>query len=343
MAFDVRGAPLHTRSLSITLTHAAPPLLGFQAYVIDLRKRGFAPVGGDLQATGIIHHMQVEGTLDARSGRIESIAARMPAVAFEPRPATGGDSCRNVGERTALLAGASIHDAFARSVADVMGGPRGCSHIMTLTLLLGPTVRWALAQAKVAPDAPAWRIGERTFRRDITIDGYELPTGDLIFAAQLNDLFCAPAAPVITPMERYGQQIELRIMVQTAFQRLVIEAVEAEERRRTLDTFFDAPWVDRRERLAGLIGSSMRQGITQTLLEAFADPGADAPMLDTLLQIPPTSIQCYAALDLWSQRLLGAAAADTGGWPDSCYIWRRDGYLTTLREEALAAAKNAGS
>ena len=40
------------------------PDVAFAAYVLDLRKRGFAPVGGDLQGTGIIHHMRLDGSID---------------------------------------------------------------------------------------------------------------------------------------------------------------------------------------------------------------------------------------------------------------------------------------
>jgi hypothetical protein len=138
--------------------------------------------------------MQVEGTIDTDTGRIHTIASRMPTVAFEARPATGGDTCRNVSGSTAQLEGVLLGDAFARSVGAAIGGPRGCSHILTLTLLLGPTVEWALADAATRPSAGAgWRPGERIFRRDLTIDGYELPSTDLVFTAQLNDLWCRPA------------------------------------------------------------------------------------------------------------------------------------------------------
>ena len=333
--FEARGGPLHTRTLSVTFRQAEPPLVAFESYVLDLRKRGFAPVGGDLQPTGIVHHMQVDGTIDTQTGRIQTVASRMPAVAFEARPATGGDTCRNVNGRTALLEGVRVDDAFARSVGAVIGGPRGCSHLFTLTLLLGPTLRWAFASGTAAAQRDAgWRPGERLFRRDITIDGYELPSTDLVFTAQSNDLWCRPASPNATPMDHFERQLELRVMLQASFEKMVIQAAEAEERRRGHDEFLQAGWTARTDRVAGLVGQSMRHGITQTLLAEFADAGADAPLLDTLLQIPPTSIQCYAALDFLSQRMAETAAAETGGWPDSCYMWRRDGHMISGRASA---------
>jgi hypothetical protein len=83
MPLSAAGNPLHTRSLSVTLSEAAAPEVAFAAYVLDLRKRGFAPVGGDLQGPGIIHHMRLDGRLDRTAARVTAIDAEMPNVAFE--------------------------------------------------------------------------------------------------------------------------------------------------------------------------------------------------------------------------------------------------------------------
>jgi len=83
MPLSATGNPLHTRSLSVTLAEAPAPDVAFAAYVLDLRKRGFAPVGGDLQGTGIIHHMRLNGRLDRAAARVTAIDAEMPNVAFE--------------------------------------------------------------------------------------------------------------------------------------------------------------------------------------------------------------------------------------------------------------------
>ena len=64
MQLEARGLPIHTRTLSVTLSAADDGAVAFDAYVLDLRKRGFVPVAGDLQGTGIIHHMLLAGTLD---------------------------------------------------------------------------------------------------------------------------------------------------------------------------------------------------------------------------------------------------------------------------------------
>ena len=69
MSLDAAGRPLHTRALSVALTDEGAPRVGLAAYVLDLRKRGFAPVAADLQGTGIIHHMQLDGMIDRDAAR----------------------------------------------------------------------------------------------------------------------------------------------------------------------------------------------------------------------------------------------------------------------------------
>src|SRR5262249_28873610 len=57
MHLDLRGHPLHTRCLSITLVQRADGRLDVHGEIVDLRKRGFVPVAGDLQPSGVVHHM----------------------------------------------------------------------------------------------------------------------------------------------------------------------------------------------------------------------------------------------------------------------------------------------
>lgn len=337
MQLDARGLPLHTRSLSITLVHADPATLAFAAYVVDLRKRGFAPVGGDVQGTGIIHHMMLDGEIDVPSRIVRTIAARMPTVAFEPSATSGGETCRDVVGRPSALAGASLDGPWARTVGTAIGGPRGCSHVLTLAQLLVPTIRWALAQdERLYGRGVARREGERVFRRDVTVDGHELPSRDLHLVLQLADLHLAPAPAVAQPMDRFGEQRELRLHATARVPDLALLEIDAAERRRGLRDLADAAWEPRTGRVAPLVGTSLRAGITQAILARFADPGGDAPLVDALLQLAPTTVQCFAALDLWTRMLeggKGAAGADTGGLPDSCYMWRREGVLGRTRHD----------
>jgi len=132
MRLEARGHPLHTRALSVVLAARADGKLDVHGAVLDLRKRGFVPVAGDLQGAGVIHDMRLAGTIDPASARLETLAAEQRSVAFEPSAVTGGESCRDPIDRIAALAGTRLDDGWARRLGDAIGGPRGCSHLLTL-------------------------------------------------------------------------------------------------------------------------------------------------------------------------------------------------------------------
>src|SRR5262245_52618545 len=128
MRLEVRGHPLHTRALSIALTERADGKLDVASYVLDLRKRGFVPVAGDLQTSGIVHHMRLDGIVDPQSRVLERIEASQPSVAFEPSALSRGESCRDPIARIGEVMGAALDSDFSRRAGAAIGGPRGCSH-----------------------------------------------------------------------------------------------------------------------------------------------------------------------------------------------------------------------
>src|SRR6185503_7587713 len=96
------------------------------------------------------------------------------AIAFEASAVTGGESCRDPIDRLQLLVGAHLDGTWPQRLSAEIGGPRGCSHVLTLSLLMGATVAWALEQDRERHGAvPARRPGERIFRRDVIVDGHE--------------------------------------------------------------------------------------------------------------------------------------------------------------------------
>src|SRR5207247_956516 len=106
MRLEAHGHPLHTRALSVVLTARADRKLDVHGTVLDLRKRGFVPVAGDLQGAGIIHDMRLAGMIDPGSATLETLAAEQRSVAFEPSAVTAGESCRDPIDRIAARPGA---------------------------------------------------------------------------------------------------------------------------------------------------------------------------------------------------------------------------------------------
>jgi len=333
MQLEARGLPIHTRTLSVTLAAAPAPQVSFAAYVLDLRKRGFVPVAGDLQGTGIIHHMLLDGEIDAGRREVARIAARMPTVAFEASAASEGESCRDLVGRVDALGGTAVDGQWARRLGGEIGGPRGCSHVLTLAHLLGPTAGWALDEDhRMHGETPARRVGERIFRRDVVVDGYE-SDGDLYLTTQMNDLAFAPSAELAPATDRFAAQLEVRAATRLEMPELRVAAIAIAERRRDPSTLESAAWATRDDRAAPLVGASLRSGISGRLLEQFAGAAADRPLLDALLMLAPATVQCMASfIDTWTQvPWIRGAGNETGGFPDSCYMWRRDGALGRKR------------
>lgn len=335
MHLDLRGHPLHSRGLSLTLHARADGQLDARATLIDLRKRGLVPVGGDLGTPGIVHHMRLDAVVAPAERRLVAISAQQPNVAFEPGPLTAGESCRDPIAQILALEGAPLDAAFARRLSAALGGPRGCSHILTLAQVLAAATSWALDTAgEVIADAD-WRPGERVFRRDLLVDGSQRADGDLDLAAQLTDLVFAPAAALARPMDRFTALHEVRVWAPVELATVSLGEVTAAERRRPRAGLDDVAWQDASPRLSGLAGLSLFRGVSAALMARLPD-SADRPLLDAMLMLAPTFIQvCGAISESWPAR---AAAADSilgmGGMPDSCFMWRKGGPLDRLRSPA---------
>jgi len=333
MRLEARGIPIHTRTLSVTLLAGEDSRVDVAAYVLDLRKRGFVPVAGDLQGTGIIHHMQIDAAIDPATRTLSQITALMPTVAFEPSVASEGESCRDLVGRVDHLAGTALDGGYARRLGVEIGGPRGCSHVLTLAQLLGPTAAWALDEDRRLDAAPAGRRpGERIFRRDVTVDGYEL-AGDLYLTLQMNDLHLRAVAADAAAADRFAAQLEVRVAARLTMGEMSLVELEIAERRRDVHTFESAAWRSRPDRAAPLLGASLRSGISALLIRQLGEAADDRPLLDALLMLAPATVQCMASfVDTWTQvPWMRATGSETGGYPDSCYMWRRDGALGRKR------------
>jgi len=294
---DPGGHPLHTRALSV----------------------------------GIIHLMRVEAVVDPATRILERIEATQPAVAFEPSAATEGECCRDPVDQLAAVAGTRLDDGFFKRLGVAIGGPRGCSHVLTLTRLLVSTVREVL---DAGTDTGAFARGERIFRRDLVIDGSELADRRLVLAAQLMDLCFAPSAPVAAPMDRFGSEVEVRLAAAVDMSKASLVDVRVAERRRSLEEIESAEWRECEAGAAAIEGLTLFTGIAGILHQRLGERAEDRPLLDLALNLTPAFHQCVAGLSeswaVFAKR--NPSVLGTAGPPDSCYMWRRGGALGRVRE-----------
>jgi hypothetical protein len=334
MQLDVGGHPLHSRALGVTVAARTDGRVDVHGVVLDLRKRGFVPVGGDLQPSGIVHHMRLDAVVDPATARVDAVDAAQPSVAFEASAVTQGESCRDPLANVQRLVGAVLDATWARRSSEAIGGPRGCSHLLTLAHLLGSTVASALvADRDRFGAATARRPGERIFRRDVVVDGHERDGGTLALALQTTDLHYAPAAPIAPSMARFAGEHEVRALLDVDLGRFAVAAARLGERRRDAATLDTSAWSDRADVAGALVGLSLARGVSGALLARLGDSPRDRPTLDGLLMLAPALIQCVAALsDGWpALAARGGWLVGMGGRPDSCYMWRAAGALQRAR------------
>ena len=339
-AFFASGLPLHTRTLTIDALRSGGDRLRVDGAILDLRKCGFVPTGGELQTAGFIHHMLLSLEVDLASARIERVEAAQPTVAFEPTPVSSGESCRDPAPRLQALVGERLDGGFVRRLGSVFGGALGCSHLLTLAQLMGASVPRFLA---LAPELGARLPGERIARRALFLDGFEAADGGLEIALQLSEFVMRRGAAVTHPLDRLARQHELRVLARldAGVSRLV--TLDAIEREREPATLASATWRSRADALAGLVGGPALRGLAARVLAELGEDAANGPLRDALLNLAPGVIQCLAAL---SHRLVahfspGAATPGSiprelsvGGYPDSCYMWRSDGAMARTRAKA---------
>lgn len=334
MELETSGHPLHSRALSVTLLRGAGRQRRAEGSLLDLRKRGFVPVAGDLQTSGIVHHMQVAAVYDERSLELAEIATVQPTVAFEASPTTGGESCRDPAGRLASLAGRPLDAAFPAALGAGIGGPRGCTHVLTLTQLVASTAPWVRRrEAELFAEPPRWHEGERLFRAVLVYDASVRRDGAVDLAAQLLQIHLAPAGERPRPMDRFAGQLELRLLAEVDPQAMQLAGVRAAERRRGLDDLETAGWRDLAPLLADLPGLPLGPGVSGGLVRRFADLPDERPLLDVLLNLTPAWFQSLAALqERWpAQARADAGFIGVGGRLDSCYMWRSEGALQRAR------------
>ena len=337
------GQPLHTRTVAIDVALDTPGKLRAEGEILDLRKVGVVPTGGELQTAGFIHHMQLHVWVDLESGVIERLEAHQPHVPFEATATTGGESCRDVVPRLDALVGQSIEEAFHPTLAGCFGGPLGCSHLLTLAQAMGAMLPEVLANERRASVAAVRTPAERVAKRAIFLDGVAGEGSDMDIVIQLSDFETRPLPEVTHALERLARQREVRVVASVDLEAMTIHTIHAWERDRTTAQLIDLGWSDRSADVAGLAGGPALRGLAAVLLKSFEGDASAGLLLAALLQFAPGLIQCFAARTeaLLAQFSAGASKGRTvrelprelsvGGMPDSCYMWRSGGVMSENR------------
>ncbi len=179
------------------------------------------------------------------------------------------------------------------------------------------------------------------FQRSLSIDGLEDGDRALALSLQMSDVHFTPSTPVEDPLARLARQREIRFQAEVDLRGMTLCEVSAAERGCDASSYHDAEWASRD--LSFLDGHPALSGMARTLFANIADTPEQRPWLDALLNLAPAVIQCIPGLtNHWRRWREGGSGDDErpsmmagGGMLDSCYIWRRDGFMSQHMAEVM--------
>ena len=334
--FRLQGQPIHTRCLEVTVEQPTPSRVRAQGRILDLRKFGFVPTGGDLQGAGVIHDMSLQAEVSIEHRIIERLEPAQQVVPFEASPRTGGESCRDSIHRLRDLVGASLDASLSKRLSQAYGGALGCSHLLTLAHLVSTTLSRALDwEADARRQRPGSREpNERLLKRSVLIDGCDLDAGQAMeIVIQLADLHTEPYANTRDSLSRFARHQEVRGHARIDMREMRLASLGLWERDRVGLPLAPDGWIDRRDWVAPLVDGPAIRGLAHRVDEHIGlDPERSA-LRDALRNLAPGAIQCMAA---YAHRVVegkggvealgdGPSILQFGGLPDSCYIWREGG------------------
>lgn len=330
----VHGEPVHTRALSATMSLADDGAVHVAGSLLDLRTRGFLPVGGSMQGMGIIHQMELAWVVDPSTLIVRSFEPAQPTVAFEATVETEGESCRQPMDAVRALAGTRLGEGFARTLRESIGGALGCSHILTLAFFLDGAVRAGLARDRAtSPDRWTSTAAGMITRRDVVFDAHEVDDGHLQVVMRFGDLDWNDAPPTSLAPVRFRRHHELAATVDVDLWPGEVRGAAGAERERTAACFTESEWADRGDMLGTLAGMGLARGAAGEIMRRIGDDPAAAPWRDALLQFAPALVQCRAAHpDAWHDKVRRTPKhPGLTAIPDSCWMWRRGGALERIR------------
>lgn len=96
----------------------------------EQRYVGFIDFVGERKTAGIYHHMKIELLIDSKTMTIKDVAVSLPKI---PR-----EDCLVMSNSLDQIKGLDITRGFTTKIRKMVGGNKGCVHLNTLLLAMGP-------------------------------------------------------------------------------------------------------------------------------------------------------------------------------------------------------------
>jgi len=147
---------IHTRRIDVTTYDGGTDAIIVEGKLKDDRFQHIYNLTGDSMPPGTVHHMIIRMKVRCPDLTIEDIDVDMPTVPHEECPET----------RTSLapVIGMRITSGFTAGVKDLVGGTKGCAHLVALLVSMASAAvqgAWAaLARKPLDPSMYSeWAIG----------------------------------------------------------------------------------------------------------------------------------------------------------------------------------------
>jgi len=286
---------LHQRTVSIEAHRFGRAGLSVHAELRDVRRVDMPQYLGVSHPAGVVHHMALDLEIDADLV-VTASKAWMGSVPFEHGPVTNGEGCRDIVPSYLKLVGTRIDERYAARVMEMVGGPSGCFHILSLAQCLP----LAVLSARESDGAD--------FRRHLRIRAVADDRLRLGMSGALHD----EAGSV------HVREAELSIWLGVPGFRIVEAAGHVDGAA--------APSVARFAEI------SITKGFTAAALERIAGSEGERELAALVIAVTPVVPQASGALAGLLKLTPDQKLRERAGNPqaDSCHMWRRGGPLMGL-------------
>jgi len=139
---------IHTRGIAIATYEGGPDSIVVEGVLKDERLANSYRPSGEALPPGTVHHMIIRMEVRGPKLVIEDIEVEMPTVPMQ--------ECRETLDSLTPIKGLPIVSGFTNRVKDLVGGAKGCAHLVALiTAMASAAVQGAWAAMTSKPRDPA--------------------------------------------------------------------------------------------------------------------------------------------------------------------------------------------
>ena len=143
-----RKQKIHTRGIEIATYEVGPDSILVEGILTDERLANAYRATGEILPPGTVHHMIIRMEVRGPELVIEDIEVEMPTVPMQ--------ECIETLESLLRLKGVPIVSGFTNRVKNLVGGTKGCAHLVALITAMAPAaVQGAWAAMTSKPRDPA--------------------------------------------------------------------------------------------------------------------------------------------------------------------------------------------